>query len=162
MLIEAKNDLPSRPPPRHTRQRTGMLWRVGVQCQERSADCQRHLVLEQSDAVRLGSRVSRTTVGRTAADDRVGADVRLLHSGELVGLVEAVTKKKNKGCGMAFTSQCIAKKIEEELSRHLSGQSDQIKKKQSTGTEFQEDGFYCGNCPDYTAEEIDTIVRCLE
>jgi CDP-4-dehydro-6-deoxyglucose reductase, E1 len=23
-------------------------------------------------------------------------------------------------------------------------------------------GFYCGNCPDYTAEEIDTIVRCLE
>jgi len=23
-------------------------------------------------------------------------------------------------------------------------------------------GFYCGNCPDYTEEEIETIVRCLE
>jgi len=67
-----------------------MLRRVGVQCQERPADCQLHLVLVESYAVRLGCRVSRATLGRVAADDRIGADVCVLHSGKLVGVGETV------------------------------------------------------------------------
>lgn len=41
--------------------------------------------------MRLGYRISRATLGRVAADDRTGADVWVLHCGQLVGVVEEMT-----------------------------------------------------------------------
>ncbi len=120
----------------------------------------------------LGSRVSRATLGRTATDDRVGADVCVLHSGKLVGLVETVTKKKeitpynlHEEFVNSVRSRLDKDARAKRVSGQVSGQSDQInkqqqkdvegfmedhcepdnilkmRKKHSTGTEFQEDHF---------------------